>query len=94
VRHLFNFLTCWKFHPAVNKDGDLLEIHVPARFQNGPHRGIALWLILCCGVHVMNELKVLFMFSGTCARFARCSPIHHGIQSKSNDGNGKMKSPG
>jgi hypothetical protein len=38
----------------VNVDGDLLEILISKPL----HPGIALWLILCCGVQVMNGLKV------------------------------------
>ena len=45
---------------ALERGGDLFQIHVQAEFQNGPHWGIALWRILCCVVHVMNGLMVCF----------------------------------
>jgi hypothetical protein len=52
-----------------------LEIHVSDLFQNGLYRRIALRLILCCGVQVVNESKVYFYSTEACARFARARQL-------------------
>ena len=64
---------------VLNRDGDLLQVHVQAQLEHRFHWGIALGRILCCRIHAMFGLMVDIdlTLNGVLVRHTLVNPSWH-----------------